>query len=74
MNFKKIETFADGREIYSSTIDNRLVSYDGVNFKLTMTCEEIEELYFELKDIKCGLKWVIKQSKQVRFTQRLSLG
>ena len=55
MNFTKLETFGDGREIYSSTIDNRLVTYDGVNFKLTMTCEEIEELYQVLRDIHCGL-------------------
>ncbi len=56
MNLKKELTLDDGRQVYSSPIDNECVSFNGRNFKLRLTDEELLELYFELKDIKCGLK------------------
>ena len=51
MHFTKKRSFTDGRTVYTSPIDSELVSFDGRNFWLTLTDEEISEMYFAVRDI-----------------------
>ena len=41
--------------VFSEKIDSHMIKFDGKNFTLRLTDEELHELYFALKEVKCGL-------------------
>ena len=41
--------------VFSEKIDNHMIKFDGQNFELNLTQEEVSDLYMALREIHCGL-------------------